>query len=548
MDTTWRSNKWLHKYGFKIGYLNVCHIQNKLSDVPSILSNQNDNFHLFGFAESRLSSIVSDNIISVPGYNHVRRDCSKKLETGLVVYVHKSVNYKQLCIANKYNIECIWLQMSFKGSKPLVVGFLYRNPEERNEWFDRFELMMEEVYNYSLDVILLGDFNIDLLKPHNTWKQTYDLCNLSQLITEPTRVSSKHKTLIDHIYMSNPNTAIEISVPCYGLSDHFPVCVVWSKKGVRIPKSSHKIVSFRDYKSFNEQDFLTDLSKADFFSVYQLTDPEEALKRWYDTFLPVFNKHAPLKTKRVRQTPKPPWLTEDIAAEIIKRERLLLTTGKDDNFKRMRNIITNMKRNAKRKYYRELISSKKDTKSVWKAVNQLSGKKSVSPSSVGTGLPAELLNQHFITVAERTIHANNTQSNDLTVLRDFCMSKQITSTLDIPYMSVHEVYKELCSLKQSNCTGLDGLDVKILKASAIIISESLTYIYNLCIAKSQFPQALKDSKVLPVFKSGDASDPSNYRPISLLSILSKPIEKHIQNNVLSHLIEFDLFTPKSKRF
>ena len=115
-------------------------------------------------------------------------------------------------------------------------------------------------------------------------------------------------------------------------------------------------------------------------------------------------------------------------------------------------------------------------------------------------------------------------------------------------MSVNEVYNSLIHLKQTSARGLDGLDAKILKLSAPVIAESLTYIYNLCISKNQFPKAFKAARVIPIFKSGDRSYPVNYRPISILSTVSKPLENHINKNILKHFNHFDLFHPNQSGF
>ena len=77
-------------------------------------------------------------------------------------------------------------------------------------------------------------------------------------------------------------------------------------------------------------------------------------------------------------------------------------------------------------------------------------------------------------------------------------------------MTKTEVSKELIHLKQTGTRGLDGLDGKILKLSAPVISDTLTYVYNLCIQKCYVLAAFKQAKVIPLFKSGKNSDPSNF--------------------------------------
>ena len=86
-------------------------------------------------------------------------------------------------------------------------------------------------------------------------------------------------------------------------------------------------------------------------------------------------------------------------------------------------------------------------------------------------------------------------------------------------MTITEVYNALIHLKQTGTRGLDGLDGKILKLSAPLISDTLTYVYNLYTQKCCISAAFKQAKVISQFKSGKSSDPSNYRPIFVLSVL-----------------------------
>ena len=81
--------------------------------------------------------------------------------------------------------------------------------------------------------------------------------------------------------------------------------------------------------------------------------------------------------------------------------------------------------------------------------------------------------------------------------------------------------------------GPDNTNSFLLKIALPFVVESLTYIYNLCIQQNCFPPALKTAKVIPLPKTKDLSDPNNFRPISLLSILSKPLERLIHKHLTS---------------
>jgi hypothetical protein len=197
-------------------------------------------------------------------------------------------------------------------------------------------------------------------------------------------------------------------------------------------------------------------------------------------------------------------------------------------------------------HFNKLVEDNKNSQQIWKAINELTNKHKQTQQAIQ--ISPHTLNTHFSTVADRVIQTDKSKINNLEKLRDFCDWKSGSSSLQIAHMHVAGVYKSLNQLKQNNTRGLDGIDNKILKLSAPYIAETLTYIYNLCIDKCTFPSLFKQAKVIPLYKSGDMNDPSNYRPISILSSLSKPLERHINSQLQTHLLKHNLLHSNQSGF
>ena len=160
---------------------------------------------MFCFSESRLNSHIDDKKVSIPGFHTIRKDPLALKDTGLIVYINEYVSFKRLTRYEEYSVECVWFEVKLKKSSPILIGFIHRNPAEPANWVDKFVCMMDSVCLESKEIILMGDFNIDLSKANKPRTQTFSLFYLSQIIICPTRVTPSSRTLVDHIYSSNPS-------------------------------------------------------------------------------------------------------------------------------------------------------------------------------------------------------------------------------------------------------------------------------------------------------------------------------------------------------
>jgi hypothetical protein len=111
-----------------------------------------------------------------------------------------------------------------------------------------------------------------------------------------------------------------------------------------------------------------------------------------------------------------------------------------------------------------------------------------------------------------------------------------------------EVFNTILALKSKKSSGYDGISNRILKHCATVISKPLSHICNFSLTKGIFPDRCKYALVLPVYKKGERTDRSNYRPISLVLALSKVMEILMYNRLNQHLNTNDIIAPEQYGF
>ena len=288
-----------------------------------------------------------------------------------------------------------------------------------------------------------------------------------------------------------------------------------------------------------------------FDKILQCEDATVVLDLFYDMFKLVIDKHAPTRRKRVKQQVLPSWLTGEIIEAMNIRNRLK-REKKFPEYRQQRNKVTTLVRDAKRAYFSKLINQNSDTATIWRAMNSITGRSTKTKNSQEMNIPADTFNDHFLSAPSLLKQANFTSCNPFQnppALMAFCKDKlKSHDSCAIPEMTVMEVGEYISKLKNKKSTGPDDINVFLLKAALPYIVEPLTYIYNLCIRQSVFPDPLKKAKVIPLPKSKVTTNSNDFRPISLLSVLSKPLEKHIYKHIISFIEHHDLFHPFQSGF
>ena len=519
-------------------------------------------FDIFLINESKLDDSLNDNCINIPNYNVIRKDRTRH-GGGVAIYINENLSY---CLRDDLvpvDLEMLCIELKFQMSKPFLICTWYRPPNTDMSLLHKYEEFLTNADAEFNELIILGDLNCDYSVDlgcdtvSENLKFVNSLFNLEQMINEPTRITQSSRTLLDVVLTNYPDRITSSGVIHLGISDHSLIYCV--RKINSQPKFGHKKIKYRDTKSFDTKKFVDCLKQVQWETFFSNSDPNKSWGMFYKVLVDLLNSHSPMKTKRIRLKAIP-WLTNDIkklmhSRDFYKKRAAKFSNPQDwEKYKSLRNQVTSEIRDSKAKFYKENIqNSKKDPKKAWKLVNELlsssprsntiplinkDGKELINHKEI-----AEVFNQYFSTVG-----ANLAKLVGSTNTSHMKFVKQTNCKFSLQPISISQVTKLISSLDTNKSTGIDNLSAKILKVIGEAIAPHLTHIFNLCIYHGKFINEWKVAKVTPIFKGGSRSDLGNYRPISILPILSKIFEKLIFNQMYDYLYSNNLLETNQSGF
>ncbi|WP_293703422.1 hypothetical protein, partial [Thiolapillus sp.] len=182
--------------------------------------------------------------------------------------------------------------------------------------------------------------------------------------------------------------------------------------------------------------------------------------------MPIIDKHAPLRKKRVKHPKLPPWLTKDVIVAMAIRDRLK-KEKKFDDFKKQRNRVKSLVRSAKKAYFDKLVETDKSTSTIWKAINEITNKSNRKTNSTTPPISPNLFNTHFLTLAETLAQSSGCATDNFvcsTLLSNLCGKKlKPDDNFSIPPMTVLDVGKCISTMTNNKSTGRDNISPCLLK-------------------------------------------------------------------------------------
>ncbi|XP_065678993.1 uncharacterized protein LOC136093712 [Hydra vulgaris] len=553
-------------------HLNISSLPFHINDLSSFVGTINTPPMVIGITESNLyanDSNITD--INIQGYN-IEHCPTESKKGGALLYLNSNLNYivrSDLQIYASKFLESIFVEVIYPLKSNTIFRCIYWHPSLNiTELLSiHFNPLLEKLSHEAKNIVLMGDFNIDLLNYRESQvisNYFESLCShsLFPTIILPTRVTAKTETLIDKIFMNPFPTNIVSGNLTISIYDHMAqfVCIPNN------PPIKKKVKMFkRSFKKFDSDSFIQEISDINWELLIKDDDNiNESIIFFLKTFEKILDRYAPYKElpkKKIKLQSKP-WITSGILKSIFNKNILY------KKFTRSKNVITKKKLFTKFKLYRNKISnllrySKKlynasffnnninNVKNIWKGIKEIINiKPSTSSKSFNLKINenvisdhtsvANIFNNYFTTIQDELL--KNTVPSKCT-FGNFLKIPSINSFFIDPVTEneVANLIKD--TLKNNKSLAPNSLPTNLLKLVSHIISKPLCTMMNNSFKNGIFPEAFKVAKVIPIHKMGSYLDYSNYRPISLLSNLSKLFEKAMFQK-LEHFLEKHKFIYK----
>ena len=397
-------------------------------------------FDIIAISETKLQKGVQPvHNIELPNYE-IESTPTEASKGGTLLYISRNLNYKprqDLELYESKKLESTFVEVINRTGKNYIVGCIYKHHTiSPKEFTDAMSPLLKKLSKEKKPCYLAGDFNMNLLQVDNNSEieHYFDLItenNFTPLITAPTRITGKSKTLIDNILFNDFSSNIASGNLTVGISDHMPQFALIPNNQYKSDNKAKSTIKYgRKYKNINTSHFSKDLDKIN----WETTGFEDASKYGHN-FLNVFDQildiHSPIteikqSRKSIQQNAKP-WITKNILKLIKVKDKTYkkLTNETDEakkvelqnKYKEQKNEITKLTRKSKKLHFNEYFAkNNRNMKKLWAGINQIINKRKNTSNTpvcieidndgnistiVDQNEIADAFNSHYTTVADK---------------------------------------------------------------------------------------------------------------------------------------------------
>lgn len=536
-------------------YSNADQLRNKIDELETEIMTVNPDLIFITEVLPKVESDIdcSSPLFNLTGYTPFP---SKNSGRGVLIYAKNSLNVSPIDRLNSLYDDSSWCSLLIDKTK-IILGSIYRSPSDI-EACNIINNLISEANSYKTNILITGDFNMRDID-WTSWSTCHSEQHVEhkfieclrdnfiyQHIQEPTRFRENQTENVLDLILTKDACNIEnlIIEPPLGLSDHATLIFDYVCPKVELENGRPKY----KYTKCDVINFANQWENIDWPNVFSDLNLEQMWKIFSDKYISSINEFVPKIFPKPGCKKKPLWMTFDCLSKIKRKKKAwarYLNTRRIvdlELYKTARNQCTDSVRLAK-KNYEKLISQKAKTepKHFWTYVRSKTKTKSTvsnllkdDGSVTATDKEkATLLNDFFASVFTKD------DNRDAPVIED----REFETPLNEILITQDIVEKYLLELNGSKSMGPDDIHPYVIKSMAKVFATPITLIFQKSLETGKIPTAWKDARVTPIFKNkGSKSEASNYRPVSLTSVLCKTLEKVIRKHILNHLTTNNLLS------
>ena len=492
----------------------------------------------------------------IPNFKHKFITRTNKHGGGLGFYVRDTFEIFEY-YAKIY--ETVEIQsFKIKVNKEMVAFFnIYIPPnaskKEALETLDK--TLKEKNIDKEQHVIIGGDFNINSMKtsPESDILQSFIINNnLLSTITTATRITDTSSTSIDDLIIGT-SLNFNASVLVTDISDHLTPLLELEIKLKRSNCPPKVNITYRETKKDNMIRLKKLLAEADWSVIDKKNEPALIFENFDNIISLAIDTACPMKNVTIKQlnTAENEWFSKGLKISKKTKEKLhkkFISSRKQDDkltYCKYRQVYNSIVRKSKSLYFKKKFKeNENDMRAKWvtakKALNNNKNPDRFPDSFMKDKHPitnkmeiAQGFNEFFTNVGPDL--AKNFPVNDDSFKEFLTNVPRPSESFVLKAIDANLITKIVNKMAPKSSEGHDGMSNKILKEITPMILPQLTKLINISILTGYIPTSLKTTRIKPLYKSGDPTDFGNYRPISLLSSISKLLEKVVEKQLRAFL-------------
>lgn len=513
----------------KIVHINIRSIKKNFDSFVATLTVTGLRYDIIILSECWLS--VSGPLPVLDGYTSYSTANNRTQNDGVVLYVDSSRGavVRELMVRDANCLSCVL--------NDLVVVAVYRSPSSLV--LDNFYTDMEGFLSSlsEKNIAIIGDLNIDIKRTCHLDRRSdeyltfFSSLGLLPAHTFPTRAGN----CLDHILLRS-RLGATVAVLETLITDHYPVVLAFNRKNLSSSNLATHTIRRLDLAGVRVA-----LDSMDFSSIVDMSDAESAATALVNLIGSVVRRHTYLREVSRRDRILKPWISPGLLRCIRNRDRMHhnLRSAPDNEilritYRRYRNFCNALLRKVKLAYQRcELERAGGNPKALWSVVKDITNTKracNLSEKLLGTYpdpyVAVNCVNGYFVDIG-RSLASKVKVPSHPPLFNKRSTGWNGRDSLTILPIDPDEVERLILGLRSDCASGWDDIPATVLKCSRGALLSPITHVLNLCISSGCFPSAFKRALVHPIYKGGCRDSVTNFRPISILSALSKLLERYL---------------------